>query len=52
MCNHDANDSNTTIMIDTKKWFGVYPKRYKGICTCCKKNFTYSKKNGKYIEEK
>lgn len=38
LCNHNYNDTNTTIRFLKKKKM-VYPNKQEGICIYCQKNF-------------
>lgn len=52
MCNHNPNDSSTSLLIDSKKWLGVLqsPRQYKGICKKCGQIFTFIKVDGEFIK--
>lgn len=40
-CNHrNSLTGGTSIVFDTGRWTGVYPRRIKGICIKCQKEFS------------
>ena len=48
-CNHkDSNTGNNLIVFDTDRWTGVHPRKIRGICIRCHKEFSIKKK--KYEE--
>ena len=41
-CEHILDNGKSAIIVDNKKWFGVYPKKIKGICKICMKTFEFT----------
>lgn len=40
-CNHRNEVTNgTSIVFDTDRWYGTYPKKIRGICIKCHKTFS------------
>lgn len=35
ICGHKTKAGKNAIVFDDKRWFGVYPKKIKGICKIC-----------------
>lgn len=43
-CNHLDSVTNHSLIVFDSKWYGVFPKKMKGICKKCHQHFFFTTK--------
>lgn len=49
-CPHKKPDGSSSIIIDKKRFTGVYPRKYKGYCIQCGESFYLTMEEYKRLE--